>query len=155
MPVQRLKEFLDGEKVKYVVIQHSPAFTAQEIAASAHVSGKELAKTVMVLIDGKMAMAVVPASFKVNLDRLGEVAGAERVELAGESAFESMFPGCELGAMPPFSNLYDVAVYVSERLADDEEIAFNAGSHTELVRLAYADFARLVRPKVAKISYGD
>jgi Ala-tRNA(Pro) deacylase len=155
MPVQRLKEFLDGEKVKYVVIQHSPAFTAQEIAASAHVSGKELAKTVMVLIDGKMAMAVVPASFKVNLDRLGEVAEAERVELADESAFESMFPGCELGAMPPFGNLYDMEVYASERLAEDEEIAFNAGSHTELVRLAYADFARLAKPKVAEISYGD
>lgn len=155
MPAKRLKEFLDGEKVKYVVIQHSPAFTAQEIAASAHVSGKELAKTVMVLIDGKMAMAVVPASFKVNLDRLEEVAGAEHVELAGETEFEDMFPGCELGAMPPFGNLYAMEVYVSERLAEDEEIAFNAGSHTELVRLAYADFARLARPTVAKISYGD
>ena len=114
MPAKRLKEFLDGQKVKYVVIQHSPAFTAQEIAASAHVSGKELAKTVMVRIDGKMAMAVLPASFKVDFE-----------------------------------------VYVSERLAEDEEIAFNAGSHTELVRLAYADFERLVSPRVAKISYGD
>ena len=155
VPAKQLKEFLDAEKVKYVVIQHSPAFTAQEIAASAHVSGKELAKTVMVRIDGKMAMAVVPASFKVDLDRLGEVAGAERVELAGESEFESMFPGCELGAMPPFGSLYDMEVYVSERLAEDEEIAFNAGSHTELVRLSYADFERLVSPQAAKITYGD
>ena len=155
MPAKRLKEFLDAEKVKYVVIQHSPAFTAQEIAASAHVSGKELAKTVMVRIDGKMAMAVLPASFKVDFDRLREAAGAERVELAGEAEFEDMFPGCEVGAMPPFGNLYDMEVYVSKRLAEDEEIAFNAGSHTELVRLAYADFARLVSPRVAKISYGD
>ena len=155
MPAKRLKEFLDGQKVKYVVIQHSPAFTAQEIAASAHVSGKELAKTVMVRIDGKMAMAVLPASFKVDFDRLREAAGAERVELAGEAEFEDMFPGCEVGAMPPFGNLYDMEVYVSKRLAEDEEIAFNAGSHTELVRLAYADFERLVSPRVAKISCGD
>ena len=155
MPAKRLKEFLDGRKVKYVVIQHSPAFTAQEIAASAHVSGKELAKTVMVRIDGKMAMAVLPASFKVDFDRLREAAGAERVELAGEAEFEDMFPGCEVGAMPPFGNLYDMEVYVSKRLAEDEEIAFNAGSHTELVRLAYADFERLVSPRVAKISCGD
>ncbi len=155
MPVQKLKEFLDTNGVKYVMIQHSPAFTAQEIAASAHVPGKELAKTVMVKIDDKMAMAVVPASFRVNFDRLREAAGAERVELAGEADFEDMFPGCEVGAMPPFGNLYDMDVYVSRALAEDDEIAFNAGSHTELMRLAYQDFQKLVGPKVAKISYGD
>jgi Ala-tRNA(Pro) deacylase len=155
MPVKRLKEFLDGHKVKYVVIQHSPAFTAQEIAASAHVSGKELAKTVMVLIDGKMAMAVLPASFKVNFDRLQQAAGAGRVELASEAQFQDMFPGCEVGAMPPFGNLYDMEVYVSGSLAEDEEIAFNAGSHTELIRMSYRGFQTLVSPKVARISYGD
>jgi Ala-tRNA(Pro) deacylase len=155
MPVQKLKEFLDTHGVKYVMIQHSPAFTAQEIAASAHVPGKELAKTVMVKIDDKMAMAVVPASFRVNFDRLREAAGAERVALAGEAEFEDMFPGCEVGAMPPFGNLYDMDVFVSQALAEDDEIAFNAGSHTELMRLAYQDFQKLVGPKVAKISYGD
>ena len=155
MPVQKLKEFLDTNGVKYVMIQHSPAFTAQEIAASAHVPGKELAKTVMVKIDDRMAMAVVPASFKVDFDRLREAAAAERVGLAGEAEFQDMFPGCEVGAMPPFGNLYEMDVYVSQTLAEDEEIAFNAGSHTELMRLAYQDFRRLVRPKVAKIAYGD
>ena len=155
MPLQKLKEFLDTNGVKYVTIQHSPAFTAQEIAASAHVPGKELAKTVMVRIDDKMAMAVVPASFKVNFELLCEAAGAERVELAGEAEFQDMFPGCEVGAMPPFGNLYEMDVYVSQTLAEDEEIAFNAGSHTELMRLAYQDFQRLVKPKVAKICYGD
>ena len=155
MPAKRLKEFLDGQKVKYVVIRHSPAFTAQEIAASAHVSGKELAKTVMVRIDGKMAMAVLPASFKVDFERLREVAGAESVELAGEAEFEDMFPGCEVGAMPPFGNLYDMEVYVSQRLAEDEEIAFNAGSHTELVKLSFRDFAKLVDPKVTRFSAAD
>jgi Ala-tRNA(Pro) deacylase len=155
MPVQKLKEFLDSRGVKYVMIQHSPAFTAQEIAASAHVPGKELAKTVMVRVDDKLAMAVVPASLKVNFDLVREAAGAERVALAGEADFQDMFPGCEIGAMPPFGNLYDMDVYVSEALAHDEEIAFNAGSHTELMRLAYEDFQRLVGPKVAKICFGD
>ena len=155
MPVKKLKEFLDGEKVKYVAIQHSPAYTAQEIAASAHVRGKDLAKTVMVTLDGRMAMAVVPALRKVGFDLLREAAGANSVQLASEQAFRDMFPGCEVGAMPPFGNLYSMEVYVSKLLAEDEEIAFNAGSHTELIRLAYQDFQRLVKPKTAKIAYGE
>ena len=148
MPAKRLKEFLDGEKVKYVVIQHSPAFTAQEIAASAHISGKELAKTVMVRIDGKMAMAVLPASYKINLDRWKELTGASTLELADEQEFKDLFPGCEIGAMPPFGNLYGMDVMVSNSLAEDEEIAFNAGTHTELIRLSYKDFDTLAKPKV-------
>ena len=155
MPVKKLRDFLDHERVKYVAINHSPAYTAQEIAASAHVRGKELAKTVMVMLDGRLAMAVVPASRKVGFDLLREAAGAENAQLAGEQAFRDMFSGCEVGAMPPFGNLYGMDVYVSELLAKDEEIAFNAGSHTELIRLAYADFARLVNPKVARIAYGE
>jgi len=155
MPAKRLKEFLDGHQVKYVAMMHSPAYTAQEIAASAHVPGKELAKTVIVRIDGKMAMAVLPASFKVNFERLREAAGAERVELASEKEFQDAFPGCEVGAMPPFGNLYGMEVYASQALAEDEEIAFNAGSHTELIRLSYKDFEELASPRVAKISYGD
>jgi len=152
MPVQKLKEFLDSNDVKYVVIKHSAAFTAQEIAASAHVPGKELAKTVMVKIDGKMAMAVVPASYRVDMERLKSVAGAGSVELASEQEFKDMFPACEVGGMPPFGNLYDMDVFVAQSLAEDEEIAFNAGSHTELVRLAFSDFERLVQPKVGKLS---
>jgi Ala-tRNA(Pro) deacylase len=155
MPVKKLKEFLDGEKVKYVAIQHSAAYTAQEIAASAHVRGKDLAKTVMVTLDGKLAMAVVPASRKVGFDLLREAAGANSVQLASEQAFRDMFPGCEVGAMPPFGNLYGMDVYVSRLLAEDEEIAFNAGSHTELIRLGYQDFQRLVKPKAARIAYGE
>jgi Ala-tRNA(Pro) deacylase len=152
VPVKKLKEFLDSSGIKYVSINHSPAYTAQEIAASAHVRGKELAKTVMVTINGRMAMAVLPASRKVSFDLLREAAGAEHVELAAERAFSEMFPGCEVGAMPPFGNLYGMDVYVSQLLTEDEEIAFNAGSHTELIKLAYADFERLVKPKVASFS---
>jgi len=155
MPVQKLKEFLDGHQVKYVTISHSPAFTAQEIAASAHVPGKELAKTVMVKVDGTMAMAVLPASYQVDFDRLQNAAAAQSVELASEAEFRDLFPNCDVGAMPPFGNLYDMDVYVEAHLAEDEEIAFNAGSHTELVRLAYKDFENLVQPKVGKFSIGD
>lgn len=148
MPVRRLKEFLDSQQIKYVTISHSPAFTAQQIAATAHVPGKELAKTVMVLVDGKMAMAVLPASLRVDLDHLQQIIGARRIELADERSFRDKFPECEVGAMPPFGNLYGMDVYVADSLAEDEEIAFNAGSHTELIRMAYADFERLVKPKV-------
>jgi Ala-tRNA(Pro) deacylase len=155
MPARKLKEFLDSQQVKYVTIQHSPAYTAQEIAASAHVRGKELAKTVMVTLDGRMAMVVLPASRKIGFDLLREASGAENAQLAGERAFSDMFPGCEVGAMPPFGNLYGVEVYVSKLLADDKEIVFNAGSHTELIRLAYDDFVRLVNPKVARLAFGE
>ncbi len=152
MPVRKLREFLDGEDVKYVTVSHSAAYTAQEIAASAHIPGKEMAKTVMVKLDGKMAMAVLPAGHKVDFDLLGQEAGAGTAELASEREFQDMFPECELGAMPPFGNLYGMDVFVEESLAEDEEIAFNAGSHTELVKLAYKDFERLAKPKVFKSS---
>ena len=152
MPVRRLKEFLDTQGVKYITISHSSAYTAQEIAATAHIRGKELAKTVMVKIDGEMAMAVVPASYRVDLDRLREASGSRTVELAIEEEFKWMFPECEPGGMPPFGNLYGMEVFVEESLAEDEEIAFNAGTHTELIRLSYGDFERLVAPKVAPFS---
>ena len=155
MPVKKLKEFLDSQSVKYVTLNHSAAYTAQEIAASAHVRGKDLAKTVMVTLDGKMAMAVLPASRKVSFELLREASGAGNVQLAGEQAFRDMFAGCEVGAMPPFGNLYEMDVYASRLLTQDEEIAFNAGSHTESMRLAYKDFERLVKPKVARIAYGE
>jgi Ala-tRNA(Pro) deacylase len=152
MPVQLLREYLDSHDVKYVLISHSPAFTALEIASSAHIPGKELAKTVMVEIDGRIAMAVLPAPQKVDLELLREAAGAERVALAKEDAFRDRFPECDVGAMPPFGNLYDMDVYVADSLTEDEEIAFNAGSRTELVRLAYRDFERLVQPRVMRFA---
>ena len=152
MPVKRLKEFLDSQNVKYISIAHSTAYTAQEIAASAHIHGKELAKTVIVKIDGKMTMAVLPASYKVDFDLLKGAAGASKVELTSEQEFRSMFPDCNVGAMPPFGNLYEMDVYVEESLAEDEEIAFSAGSHAELIRLAYKDFERLVKPTMERFS---
>ncbi len=152
MPVQRLKRYLDDHHVKYVTVSHSPAYTAQEIAAAAHVKGKEMVKTVMVKIDGEMAMIVLPASLRVDLYLLMDAFDAERVELATEEEFKDLFPQCELGAMPPFGNLYGMDVFAAEELAEDTEIAFNAGSHTELVKLAYYDFARLVQPRLLELS---
>lgn len=152
MPVSRLKDFLDDQQIKYVTIQHSMAYTAQEIAAKAHIPGKELAKTVIVKIDGKNAMAVLPASYRINLGRLKQVCKASQVELASEEDFRDLFPGCETGAMPPFGNLYNMDVYVENSLVDEEDIAFNAGSHTELIKLSYQDFEKLVHPKTASFT---
>jgi len=152
MPATKLKAFLDSQNIKYTSIRHPAASTAQRIAATTHIPGKELAKTVMVKIDGKMAMTVLPASRHLNIEMLKEATHAEKVELATEMAFVNLFPDCEAGAMPPFGNLYGMDVYVAECLAEDEEIAFNAGTHTELVRLAYKDFAKLVKPTVVKFS---
>lgn len=153
MPVKKLIEFLDENHVRYVTIRHSSAYTSQQVAAKAHISGKEVAKTVMIKIDDKMAMAVLPASFNVNFDNLREIFGTRNVVLATEYEFKNRFPDCELGAMPPFGNLYDMEVYVAEPLTEDKEIAFNAGTHTELVRLSYEDYERLVKPRIFKFSW--
>jgi len=148
MPATKLKEFLDSRGVKYVSIQHSAAFTAPEVAASAHVAGRDFAKTVIVKIDGVMSMVVLPANRRLVLTDLREMLEIDRVKLATEAEFTSAFPDCELGAMPPFGNLYGLEVYAAASLAQNEEIAFNAGSHTEVIKLPYRDFERLVQPRV-------
>jgi Ala-tRNA(Pro) deacylase len=152
MPSEKLKEFLDANKVKYISIQHSSAFTAQEIAASAHIPGKDIAKTVIVKIDGKMAMAVLPASYKVSFEHLKSALDVNEVRLAYEQEFMDKFPDCEVGAMPPFGNIYNMDVYVAEALADNKEIAFNACTHTELIKMQFRDFEKLVKPKRFKFA---
>lgn len=152
MPVKRLKDYLDNNNIKYVVISHSSAYTALEVAASAHFPGKELAKTVMVKIDGKMTMVVLPSSDKIDFDLLKNATNAKQIELASEDEFISLFPGCEVGTMPPFGNLYEMQVYVAETLTKTEEIAFAAGSHSELIKLRYQDFEKLVKPIVIQFS---
>jgi Ala-tRNA(Pro) deacylase len=155
MPTQKLKLFLDEHNIHFVSIIHSRAYTTQMVARSAHIHAKELAKTVIVEIDGDLAMAVLPASDNVDLDMLKQSTGAQELRIASEEDFKYMFPDCEIGAMPPFGNLYDMAVFVSPRLAEDEQIAFNAGTHTELVQLAYTDFVELVSPAVVRLSDHD
>ena len=152
MPVTKLQEFLDRHHVPYLRISHSPAYTAQGIAAAAHISGKEVAKTVIADIDGALAMLVLPASLQVDLGRLKTAIGASQARLSTEAEFKDKFPDCETGAMPPFGNLYDIPVYVDESLTQDRDIAFNAGSHRDLFQLTYADFTRLVNPLVLKFA---
>ena len=152
MPAQTLKKYLDSNHVKYTIITHSPEYTAQEIAASAHIPGKDLAKTVIVKIDGDFAMAVLPASMHVSLKSLKEAAGVGSAEIASEAEFEELFPDCEVGAMPPFGNLYDMPVYAARELTEDDQIAFSAGTHSELVQLSYSDFDKLVHPTVVALN---
>lgn len=152
MPASRLKEYLDSQKVEYTTLKHSPVYTAQEVAASAHVPGHQLAKTVMIKIDGEMAMAVLPAVYQVDLDHLKKALGADKIELATEKEFKDLFPDCELGATPPFGNLYNMEVIADSSLSDQVVITFCAGSHTELIQLSYADFEKMVKPRVADFS---
>jgi Ala-tRNA(Pro) deacylase len=148
MAATKLKAFLDSRGIRYVSIKHSMAFTAAEVAESAHVKGRDFAKTVIVRIDGAMAMVVLPASRRIVLHDLREMLGTDHIRLATEAEFKDAFPDCEVGAMPPFGNLYGMPVYVAATLADETEIAFNAGTHTEVIKLAYEDFEQLVNPTV-------
>ncbi|MGB8060819.1 MAG: YbaK/EbsC family protein [Candidatus Sulfotelmatobacter sp.] len=152
MPAKKLREFLNSQNVAHMTIFHTVAYTAKEIAALTHISNKELAKTVIVKIDGTMAMAVLPASYDVDLSALRDGTGARSVTLAKESEFKDQFSECDIGAMPPFGNLYGMAVYVDESLTKDKDIAFNASTHDELLQVSYADFARLVKPTVLRFS---
>ena len=153
MPVRKLKAYLDEAHIRYLTIGHSSAYTSQEIAASAHVSGKEFAKTVMIKIDGELAMAVLPASFHIDFDSIKIIFQTRNVSLASEAEFKDRFPDCEVGAMPPFGNLYGLPVFVADSLAKHKEIAFNAGTHTEVIKLNYADYRRMVNPRVFKFSW--
>ncbi|MCP4133450.1 MAG: YbaK/EbsC family protein [bacterium] len=145
---RRIKDYLDANDIRYIYIMHSPAYTAQGIAHTAHISGKEIAKSVILKIDGTFFMAVVPANNKVNIYLLKDIYSAESVELASEDEFKDKFPDCEIGAMPPFGNLYDMDVIVCRELTEDKEIAFNAGTHTELIKMDYRDFQHLVKPRI-------
>ncbi len=148
MPAAKVKAYLDQQGIKYVSIQHSAAFTAPEIAASVHVSGRDFAKTVIVMSEDEMDMIVLPASRRVLLSDLREMLESSHVRLASEAEFKDRFPDCELGAMPPLGNLYGMKTYVSGLLAEEREIAFNAGTHTEVIKMSYDDFERLVQPTV-------
>lgn len=147
MPSKLLKEFLDENDIKYISIMHSMAFTATDIAKSVHIPSRELAKTVIINVDDELAMAVIPANYKLNLDILKETLDTQNISLAQESEFTPRFNDCEVGAMPPFGCLYDMNVYVAESLSEDEKIAFNAGSHLEVIQMEYRDFENLVKPR--------
>jgi len=151
----RLEEYLRENGVPFEVQHHPRAITAQEVAATEHVPGRMLAKVVMVVVDGQMVMLSLPAPYQVDLEKVGKVLGAEETRLADEEEFESTFPDCEVGAMPPFGNLYDLPVYVEEALAEDETIFFRAGTHTDTMSVRYADYERLVELTVAEFAHRD
>ncbi|MFZ1289184.1 MAG: YbaK/EbsC family protein [Melioribacteraceae bacterium] len=152
MPAQIIRNFLDENEIKYISINHSKAYTAQEIAAVAHIEGRRLAKTVILKIDGKLAFAVLPASYKIDFEMLRNSIGNENVRLANEQEFKDKCPGCEVGAMPPFGNLFNCETFVAASLVEDEDILFNAGNHTELIKMKYSDFEQLVKPKILRFS---
>ena len=154
MALASLLNYLDDNEVRYVILYHSPAYTAQGIAGLAPIPGQELAKTVIVLLDGKLAMAVIPANYHVDLMLLRKRAKAKTVELASEQDFQNRFAGCETGAMPPFGNLFGVPVYADATLEKDAVIAFNAGTHRELIRMSWDDYKRLVQPTMMSFAAG-
>jgi Ala-tRNA(Pro) deacylase len=147
----RLKGFLDENQIPYSVLTHTTAYTAQGAAVTMQISGRELAKTIVLWAGEEMILAVLPAPNHVRLDSLANEVG-KSVRLATEQEFSSLFPDCELGAMPPFGSLYDLPVYVDESLAADESIVFNAGTHRDAIRMRYDDFVRLAKPRVSSFT---
>lgn len=152
MPIRRLRTYLDTNDVRYVVMDHSPAFSALEVAQYTHISGKYIAKTIILIVEDQPVMLVLPGSEKVSLDFFKDFCDTHDVRLASEDEFREIFPDCEVGAMPPFGNLYGINVYVSKSLTEDDEIAFNAGNHHQVIIMKYRDFDRLVRPVVLDFS---
>src|SRR6185437_3729864 len=148
-----LEHYLSAQQISFQEQQHPIAYTAQDVAAREHLPGKQVAKVVMAFADGQPIMMVLPAPYRVNLSGVGPLLGAREVRLADEAEMEHLFPDCEVGAMPPFGNLYHLPVYVDQSLAEDEYIVFQIGTHTETMRLAYKDFARLVSPTVAMFAH--
>lgn len=148
---KRLKSLLDEEGIKYVSIVHSVAHTAQEVAASVHIKGARFAKTVMLRVGRENIMAVLPASHRIQFEDLARVTHNADVRLSTEVEFQQLFPECEPGAMPPFGNLYGMRVLCDTSLADADDIAFNAGSHVEAIRMKFSDFQRLVSPEICKL----
>jgi len=147
MLAPRLKHYLDESHVKYRTIDHSVAYTAQQVAELAHIPGKKLAKPVMVKIDGKLAMIIEPASLKLNLKELEKLLDGKKVELARESEFKDKFEGCELGAMPPLGKPFGIETYLDDRLAGNENILFNGGTLRELVEMSFKDFETIAKAK--------
>lgn len=149
----RISEYLDSHHVFYQSFRHPPAYTAQGIAQAQHISGKKMAKVVMVVSDDKkMIMAVVPASHRIDLEKLGRLLKIRSLRLATEKEFADYFPECELGAMPPLGNLYHLDVWVDEKLGSLSKISFNAGTHAETIQMSFSDFERLVRPRTGSFA---
>ena len=149
---QRIREYLDSQKVPHEWVHHPQAFTSQEVAHSMHVSGKHLAKTVVLHGDGKLLMAVIPASHRLNLQELRGVTEVKQLVMLTESDLAKLFSDCEMGAIPPLGTLYGLDVWMDRVLAQSDEIIFCAGSHADCVRMSYSDYFDLVKPQVGRFS---
>jgi len=148
MPAQKLKQMLDQHNIKYISINHSPAYTARETAASTFVPRREFAKTIIVDMDGEKVMAVLSASRHVDLEALRNLVQTNEARLATEDEFRELFPDCELGAMPPFGSLYNTRVFVDEMVTGVDDVCFNAGSHEQILRMDSADYMKLEQPRI-------
>lgn len=149
----RLHNLLDEHHAPFETVVHARTLTAHETAAASHARQQQFAKTVMLKVDGKLSMMVMPAAYRIDLTRLSRALGGPEVELASESEFKDAFPDCEVGAMPPFGHLYGMPVYVDSRLAQQDEIVFNAGSHTDAVRMSYEEFEKLAQPELLWLAH--
>ena len=150
--ISAIHEFLHQAHVPYTVVPHRPAFTARDEAVAAHVPSRDWAKVVICFIDGEAVEAVVPASATVNLGRLVELAGGHHGRIADEAELQRLFPGCEVGAMPPFGPLYGQTVYVDALLALEPDIVFNAGTHRDAIAMHWHDFVKIVNPIVGRFA---
>jgi Ala-tRNA(Pro) deacylase len=148
--LERMKEYLSDNNVPFEIMTHTQAFTMPEVAAALHVPGEQVAKVVMAKGDGSMAMLVTSAAHRLDIPKVRDLLGADKVALAKEDEFADLFPDCEVGAMPPFGNLYNVPVYVDQALAEQASIVFRVGTHQQTMKVAYADYARLVGPMVGE-----
>ena len=154
---EQLKAYFAEQNVAYEIIHHPPHYTAQQIAADTHTPGVEFAKTVFLKVDGKDAVAVLPAHHHVDCEKLSRELGAKVVRLETEAEMHVVMDEhgieCELGAIPPFGNLYDLPVYASQAMSNDKHITFNAGTHEDVMRIGYAQFEALVKPQVIDFSH--
>jgi Ala-tRNA(Pro) deacylase len=152
---ERLRAYLDAEGASYHLIHHPTDYRARQTAEDTATPPEDFAKTVFVWIDGKPAMAVVPANRGVSLRKLARAIGADEVRLARESEMRELCPDCEVGAAPPLGHLYDLPVYVSAALAAEDRVTFNGGTHEHAVQMAWKDFERLVAPRVVRLARHD
>ncbi|MBI4548647.1 MAG: YbaK/EbsC family protein [Ignavibacteriae bacterium] len=153
MPLsEKIKKFLDENKVQYKILKHEPAMTAQEVAHSVHITGKEVAKCVIVNAGGKMTMVAIPAPRRLDLRKVKTSLGNVDARLAREDEFRDLFPDSEVGAMPPFGSVYGLPVYLDVSLMSFPEIVFNACTHTEVLKMSLSDFETLVKPQIGDYS---
>ena len=150
--MMKISEYLKERGVYFSMHEHPPAYTAQEVAAEEHISGNLLAKAVVVNTGDRYVMCVVPASFKVDMEKVARILGVKSIRLADETELAKLFPDAEVGAEPPFGNLYDLTTLVDENLAADDELMFQAGSHRHSILMKYADYASIAEPEVADLA---